>query len=373
MVLLFLAGCIEPYSPNLHGEAENIYVVSGEVTDREGYQVVEISKAAPIGQPVYIPVTGGVLSIEDDRGHVFGMEEFSAGQYRVWMDQQFLKAGNSYRLRIMLPDGDEILSDYDMMHSSPGMDSVYYERVEMISPVTGANVLAIQFYTDFHGTETDSRYYRWSAVETWEHHSPWPIEFYYDGKINVVDPPDYSLSVCWITKPISQVITLSTLNMITNDYLKLPIIYVDNSTTRLYFGYSVLITQHSLSEAAYNYWEQLRINNDHRGGLYEKQPLPVTGNLKNLTDPGKRILGFFQASGTSEKRFFIDAIRDMGIYYDEICSPYGLGRKGWREYTRADYPVYLVIYQRVRLIVDSHCVDCRYYGGVLEKPAFWPK
>jgi hypothetical protein len=259
------------------------------------------------------------------------------------------------------------------MHDCPVMDSVYYKRVDMISPESGANVKAIQFYTDFHGSETDSRFYRWSALETWEHHSPWPIEFYYDGKINVVDPPDYSLSVCWITKFNSKVTTLSTANMVTNDFFMLPINYVDNTTTRLYFGYSVLITQHALSEAAYNYWEQLRINNDHTGGLYEKQPLPVTGNLKNLTDPGKKVLGFFEASGTSEERIFIDGIKDMDIYYDAICDPYALGRKGWREYTRADYPVYMVIYNNMRLIVDANCVDCRYYGGVLEKPEFWPK
>ncbi len=130
MVFLFLAGCIEPYSPNLHGEAENIYVVSGEVTSKEGYQIVTVSKAAPIDQPLHIPVTGGVLSIEDDQGHVFSMEEFSAGQYRIWIDQQFLQAGTSYRLHIMLPNGDEILSDYDRMHDSPGMDSVYYKRLD---------------------------------------------------------------------------------------------------------------------------------------------------------------------------------------------------------------------------------------------------
>jgi hypothetical protein len=351
LVFLFFAGCIEPYSPNLHGEAEDIYVVSGEVTSQEGYQVVTISKAAPIDQPLHLPVTGGVLSIEDDQGHIFNMEEYSSGNYRVWIDQQFLHAGTSYRLHIMLSNGEEILSDYDMMHDCPEMDSVYY----------------------FHGSETDSRFYRWSAVETWEHHSPYPIEFYYDGKINVVDPPDYSLSVCWITEFISQVNTLSTVNMVSNDYIMLPINFTDNTTTRLYIGYSVLITQHALSEPAYNYWEQLRINNDRQGGLYEKQPLPVTGNLKNLTDPGKKVLGFFEASGTSERRIYIDGIKDMGIYYDSICSPYGLGRRGWQEYTRADYPVYLVMYNNVRLIVDPNCVDCRYYGGVLEKPEFWPK
>jgi hypothetical protein len=373
LVFLFLAGCIEPYSPNLHGEEENIYVVSGGVTSKEGYQIVSLSKAAPINQPIHIPITGGVLSIEDDQGHVFSMEEFSAGQYRVWIDQQLLHAGTSYRLHIMLSNGEEILSDYDMMHNCPVMDSVYYKRITMISPVTGANVEALQFYTDFHGDETDSRFYRWSAIETWEHHSPWPIQYFYDGKVNVVDPWDSSLRVCWITEPVAQVNTLSTANMVTNDFFMLPINYVDNTTTRLYIGYSVLITQHALSEPAYNYREQLRINNDHTGGLYEKQPLPVTGNLKNLSDPGKKVLGFFEVSGTSERRIFIDGIKDMGIYYDSICSPYPLDRLEWRPYTKADYPVYLVIYNNMRLLVDPHCVDCRKYGGVLEKPEFWPR
>jgi hypothetical protein len=371
--IVFMTGCIEPYSPDLQGENENIYVVSGEVTNHEGYQVVTISKAASVSQPVNIPVAGATLRIEDDQDHVFSMEEYSAGQYRAWIDQQFLLAGRSFRVHILLPDGEEIISDYDMIHSCPAMDSVYYKRIDMVSPESGANVKAIQFYTDFHAAETDSRYYRWSAVETWEHHSPWPIEYYYDGKVNVVDPPDYSLSVCWITEPYTRVTTLSTANMVSNDYPMFPIIYVDNSTTRLYFGYSVLITQHALSEAAYNFREQLRINNDHHGGLYESQPLPVTGNLKSVTDPGKKVLGFFEASGTSEKRIFIDAIRDMGIYYDAICSPYPLDRLEWKPYTRADYPVYMVRYKDARLLVDPHCVDCRKYGGVLEKPEFWPR
>ncbi len=373
LAFLLLNSCIETYSPDLHGAAENTYVINGGVTNHEGYQTVTVSRAAPIDQPLHIPVLGAVLTIEDDQGNLFNMQETSNGQYRAWIDQQFLHAGRSFRLHIILPDGEEILSDYDMMHDCPDVDSVYYERVNMISPVTGENVEALQFYTDFQGTENNTRYFRWSVLETWEHHSPWPIEFYYDGKVNKVDPPDYSLSVCWITEQFPQVYTLSTKNMVSNGYIRLPVNYADNTTTRLYVGYSLLITQHALSETAYNYWEQLRINNDHTGGLYEKQPLPVTGNLKNVTDPSKKVLGYFEASGTSEKRIFVDGIKDMGIYYDSICSPYPLGRFGWREYPRSTWPVYMVMYEDRRLIVDENCVDCRFYGGVLEKPEFWPK
>ncbi len=373
LVFLLLDGCIEPYVPHLYGEAEDIYVISGEVTNHEGYQTVSVSMAAPIDKPSNIPVTDCTLSIEDDQGNVFNMEGFSAGQYRVWIDQQFLHAGTSYRLRINLANGEEILSDYDMMHDCPDIDSVYYTRQNMLSLVTGDNVEGLQFYLDFQGSESDTRFYRWSALETWEHHSPWPIEMYYYGEIITVDPPDYSLSVCWITEPYPRVYTLSTNHLASNGYKRMPVNYVDNTTTKLYIGYSLLVTQHALSEAAYNYWEQLRINNDHNGGLYEKQPLPVTGNLMNISDPRKKVLGFFEASGTSERRIFVDGIKDMGIYYDSICSPYPLGRMGWREYPRSKWPIYLVRYNNYTLIVDINCIDCRYYGGVLEKPEFWPK
>jgi hypothetical protein len=132
------------------------------------------------------------------------------------------------------------------------------------------------------------------------------------------------------------------------------------------------MTQHALSESTYNYWEQLRINNASKGSLYEKQPMPVRGNMRNLTDPGKKVLGNFEASGTSEKRVFIDGIKDMGIYFDSICDPYVFPRKGWQEYPPSSYPVYIIIYKDAQLIVDRHCVDCREYGGVLEKPEFWP-
>ena len=366
--LPFLSGCIEPYSPDLPADTKDIFVISGEVTNHEGYQNVEISRASSIGEPQEIPVTGSTVSIEDDKGNLFTMHEYEPGKYRAWIQAQYLQAGTPYRLHVITPTHEEIISDYDTMYSCPDLDSIYYQRVEMISPVTGENVKALQFYADFHGSESDSRLYRFSMVETWEHHSAWPIQYYYAGQVYEVKPWDYSLYTCWNTKLFPRIYTLSTKNLISNDYIMLPLSYADNTTTRLFFGYSLLIIQHALSEAAYNYWEQLRINNDNHGGLYEKQPLPVEGNLRNLTNPDKRVLGNFGASGTSEKRIFVNGVKDMGIYYDSICSPY---KDPYYRY--GPRPVYFVKYGRDLFIVDKSCIDCRLYGGVIEKPQFWPK
>jgi hypothetical protein len=376
ILLITVLGCIEPYVPQLKGEAEDVYVVEGEVTNHAGYQIVTLSTASPIDEPQFYPVSDGLLTIEDDKGNAFGLEEYENGRYRVWMDQEFLNPGVSYRLLITTPSGEDIISDYDTMPACPPIDSAYNMREEVVTR-SGEILTGMQYYIDFYGSDTDSHFYRWTADETWEYHSPYPIEYYYNGTKNQVIPPDYSYMVCWVTKPVDKIFSVTTNNLVSNSYRKLPLHFVDNTTTKLYFGYSVLITQHALSAKAFDFWEQLRLNSGKDGGLYETQPLPVQGNLQNRTRPEKKVLGYFGASSVSQRRSYLDAVRDMGIAYDSVCSPYDLGRMGWREFTREDYPVYftyLFINSGYRLkILRTECVDCRARGGTIVKPEFWPE
>jgi|WetSurMetagenome_2_1015567.scaffolds.fasta_scaffold170024_2 hypothetical protein len=365
-------GCVESYIPNLKGGPEDIYVVSGELTDKPGYQTVTVSKASSVREQKYIPLSGCLVSIEDDEGHVFTLEEYGAGKYEVWMDQEYLRSGISYRSRIATPSGDEIISDYDRMPPCPGIDSVYYERKELITQNTGQTRTGLQFYVDFHGKDTDSRYYRWSAVETWEYHTAYPKIDYYDGDFHKIWPPDYTEHVCWSTLPVKRIFTLSTDKLISNSYKMMPVQFVDNTTNRLFIGYSVLITQYALSAPAYVFWEQLRINSIEQGGLYEKQPLSVEGNVHNITHPENKVLGFFGASSVTQKRIFVNGIHDMGVIDGYYCDPHPLGNAGWAEFTPEDYPVYYTYFGLEVRILDNICVDCQELGGSLIKPDFWP-
>jgi hypothetical protein len=376
IVFLLLSGCIEPYTPQLNSDPQDVYVISGEISSVPGYQEVSVSLAASVSKPMYTPVTGCSLIIDDDQGNSFPMEEYANGKYRVWVDGTYLNAGTGYRLRCTSLSGVNIQSDFDVMPEGPEMDTLYYVREEQTDE-KGVTIPGIQFYVSFSGSETDSRYYHWSVVETWEYHSPYVIEYYYDGGFHQVDPPDSTYRVCWETQPIDRIFNLATQNLAGNGVRNMPLQFVDNTTTKLFIGYSVLIGQHALSEPAYIYWEKLRMNNESQGGLYERQPLPVDGNLHNLSDPGKPVLGFFQASHLSQQRIFIPQVRDMGIRYDSLCSPTPLGRKLWKEFVRADYPVYYRYFYgpgyRYLRIIDNDCIDCRRLGGSLTKPEFWPE
>jgi hypothetical protein len=372
---MVLSSCITPYQPEIPSEAVYKYVVFGTVTDGSETQKVTVSKASPVGEPQFIPVSGCVVRIFDDKRNQFTMHEssFEPGDYLVEIDSQHLVPGKAFRVEINTPDGEMIESDFDRMPACPDVGDLYYEIDEIISEYTGQQVKGIRFYTDLNAQEVESRFFRWEVTETWEYHVDHPREWYYDGTVHHITPPDYSRKVCWSTERIKSVYTLSTINMTENRYARFPLHFVSSQTPRLVYGYSILVEQSALSEAAYSYWDQLRINSTGLGGLYEKQPLSITGNLHNEADPEQEVLGFFGVSSVRSKRIFISDVPDLTIDYTGYCTP-ALLEHGFAEITPSDYPAWLMGDGGgyTMNLLSNDCVDCLTYGGTNIKPDFWP-
>ncbi len=371
MILLF--ACIKPFDPSIDSNAANTYVVSGRVSNTEGWQEVEVSLSSPIESPLYIPVPGCQVTILDDKGHVFSLEESEPGNYRVWMDQQYLIPGTSYQVRVATPGGEELESGFDRMAAGPQVDSVYYHINDVPTPNPQVNLKVMQFYVDLNAKGDYSQYYKWEIVETWEYEAAHPLEYYYDGTHHVVDPPDYSKKVCWITGLVKNVFTVSTKSLSQNIYNQYPLQTVDGHTSRLGILYSTLVRQLALSEGAYNYWDQLRINSNEQGGLYEKQPFAIKGNLLNVSNPENDVLGYFYAASESTKRYFYHDVEGIVLDYSDQCYESVLGKFGWREYFPREYPIYYFYNEAGMLrILNCYCIDCRLQGGTIVKPDFWP-
>jgi hypothetical protein len=372
---LLLPSCITPYEPHIDSKNINKYVVSGQVTDNSEYQTVSISMTSPVNDPQYIPVSGCYARISDDKKNQFVMQESRTepGIYEVQIDSRYLNPGTSYKIDIITPDGTSIESDFDRMPQCPDVDDVYYNLKDLVSDVTGETTKGIQFYLDLDGGSINTRFFKWVLTETWEYRVDYPKEWYYDGSVHHISPPDYSRQVCWLTKQIKDIYTLSTSNLDENKYEMFPLKFVNNLTSRLLYGYSLLINQIALNEEAYSYWDQMRINSSEQGGLYEKQPLSITGNLHSTTDPDLEVLGFFSASSVKSKRIFIRNVENLEIEYTGYCTPVFL-KYGFIEINPSDYPAFLMgdETQYYMILLSNDCVDCLYYGGTNIKPDFWP-
>ncbi len=373
IILLLLTGCIKPYDPVIDANAENKYVVSGRITDQEGFQEVAVSLSSPIKEPKSIPVGFCQVNILDDKGNVFALEEYQPGQYRVWIDQANLAAGTSYKVKVITPTGETLESGFDKMPKCPPIDTVYYfvEDVPTTDPTVTSKVM--QFYVDLDAIGDYSQYYKWDIMETWEYHAAHPAQYYYDGTFHEIIPPDYSNNVCYTNNLVKNVFTISTKGLSQNTYKQYPLHSIDGQTQRLAYLYSILVSQVALTEQAYNYWEQLRINSNEQGGLYEKQPLAIKGNLLNLSTPEKDVLGCFYASSVSTRRYFFQHVQGIDMSFNNFCSEDPLGKFAWKEFSPDEYPVFYYFNESGYLrILGTYCIDCRKMGGTTVKPDFWP-
>jgi len=375
-LLVFLASsCIKRYKPDLNENATNKYVVQGMVGSIEGWQIVTISRTSSTDLAEYIPVNNCEIVILDDEGNSFALDPFEDGSYRVWMNQSSLVAGRAYKVVINTPTGDRIESDFDTMFEGPDeIGEVYYELANIQTDDPEVILYGIQFFTDFSASEEDGNYYRWKCTQTYEYKTLYPLEFYYDGAVQEVSPPDWSKNVCYKTDVVEGIFTLSTINLTTKEYPGFPLNFVQNTSNKLSIMYSLLVEQSTLSLEAYNYYDKLRINLEQSGGLYTSQPLAVKGNLSNVSNEDNEVLGFFQASSVAYKRVFVEApVPGLTLDYEEICSTDPLWL-GLFEIPPAEYPTYLYTEngQWQLVTMSKNCVDCRYSGGVLMKPDYWP-
>jgi hypothetical protein len=376
IILLFMAlfSCIKPFEPDIEGRDQALYVVSGQVTDREGYQYVSVSISSDVNTPTFIPARGCQVEIENDLGTVFSLEEMEDGTYRAWMEGSSLTPGRSYRVRVITPTGEVIRSSFDKMNPCPDIDDVYYELDDIPTNDPEIYEQGIRFFVDLDATGYESRYFRWEVEETYEYHMDYAREWYFDGTTHKIDPPDKSTQVCWYTGTVSDIFTVSTSNLEENIYKGYALHFVNSHTHKLTVMYSALLKQYALSQEAYAYWDKLRVNSQGQGGLYEQQPLPVDGNLHMPSDPDKRVLGFFGAAAVTYKRVFIESVEGLEVEPPPLCiGPVPHGIFGWADFDPNEYPIYFVrIDGAINTLVED-CLDCRRHGGVTDKPEFWPE
>ncbi len=359
---MFITGCVTKYIPDIK-EEKNLLVVDGLITDRPEPYRINLSISQPIGEKVsQNPLTGAQVNVTDDAGNTFFFSEKTTGSYES--DPGLFRGiiGRKYTLHIRTNSGAAKSYSYESypteLKSVPPIDNVYYEKVftgvnEYNKPVEGA-----QIYLDTHDSEDGCHYYRWNYEETWKFALHW-------------DVPN---QICWRTEN-SYVINLkSTTTLAENRISKYPLLFIDNSTDRLSEEYSILVSQYSLNQDEYDYWDKIQSVTENVGGLYDIVPASITGNLFCVEEPGQAVLGYFSVSSVSESRIFIkDHFSGQKNFYANCIGDTipggtqipGLGTYTWILYVHQLNPTYTVV------TYSQGCADCT-TRGTTTKPSFWP-
>jgi hypothetical protein len=365
------SSCIEPFEPEI-GERQSVLVINGTITDIPGPHEVTVSMSTPYNEPYFQPVDGCVVTVEDESGTYHSYYQSSPGRYHAYLPAPFLSVGKAYSLTVRTPQNLVYRSDFDTLLACPPIDTLYYDVQNRGTNLQGRTMNGIQFYSDLTGSAGTATNFRWLLEETWEYRTPYigqylyeyqggPITYFYTDHVHR----------CFMTHPVSGLHTASTRFLAGNAIRRNPLNYVSDETPRLLYKYSVLVTQQSLTDAAYSYWDQLETQSEESGGLYETQPYSIAGNLCNPENPDEKVLGFFYATQQQTSRLTVPndfnfdipgfaCTLDTASNYDDFLS---------------DFPYYLITLNPLGgfpfLFGNQDCFDCTERGGVTEIPEFW--
>lgn len=371
LLILFSTSCIEPFSPVIE-DSQEVLVINGVITDKPGMHYVDISRSTPYDDPSYKPIGECVVIVIDDNGEIIQFLEEEPGKYSADIPSSFLAVGKAYSLQVITPENEEYQSEYDTILPCPSIDSVYYEIQYKATADPDRQLPGIQLFLDMSGALSDSRNVVWKVEETWEY---WASLF---GTHILWGPGDGEefrsnpLFKCWKSFPLDRIYTGTTRNLSANKMQRVALNFVSNETDRLKRTYSLHVKQEALTLEAYTYWQSLNDQITESGGLYEKQPFTVPGNIYNVNDPEELVLGFFYASQVKEQRIYIHNDNLFSFYIPHISCEYESTSTLWGK-EDIEYPVYIYAPGPFQPTYTgpSECFDCRLQGGTNIKPDFW--
>jgi len=370
LVLLACVSCIVPYEPEI-SDSQEVLVISGVITDKPGFHYVTVSLSAPYNEPELKPVSGCIVSVEDESGDLKVYHEQIPGLYEIILETDFLGVGKSYSLSVLAPSGEEYRSDYDTLLACPPIDSIYYELQSQGTSDPEITYYGLQFYNDLVGNVDVARSFRWRLEETWEYTAPYSANAIYDEE-GFREFNGSNIFRCYMYTRVLDLYTASTRALAENRINKNALNFVSNQSPRLSYQYSLLVEQQSLSNDAFAYWDQMRTSASEGGGLYETQPSSTIGNIYNIRKPEEKVLGCFYATQIQEKRINVknESEFEVETYSCNLDTIYSLDE------FHDSYPYYMISIGEMPpgppwLHSEQQCFDCRRYGGTTTKPDFW--
>lgn len=286
--LLFLTSaifysCEDVINPQLES-AEPVLVIDAWINDLPDSQKVVLTRTQPYFQNILPPaVSGATVTITDQNGTVFSFLEDKPGEY-VWVpsgNDVFGTIGLNYTLSVQT-NGETFVAESRM------------GRVPVVDSITFFVQEGNQFIDDLYQAE----FWAKDPVETGDAY--W-IKFYKNG-IQQNKPSEIitaydagftkggNFSGVEFIPPIRRAI--NPFDTDENDQLLSP----------YQIGDSVSVQIHAVTEAAFNFLNQVAIQTDRPGGFSELFSTPlanVSTNIRNTNTNGSKVVGFFNVGAVS--------------------------------------------------------------------------
>jgi len=286
--VLLLTTCVQKIGVELPDASEKL-VVDGLISTLPGPYTVKLTKTAKYtegSEGTNFLVSGARVSITDDAGNREDLIEEDLGIYKTQQGGLQGQAGRTYSLSIETAEGKKYQSQPELLKPTTGVENIYYEFVE------GAPGKEEGFYVyiDTKDPAATEDYYRWS----WVHYEPLVYCF------NEMVPPSTTPTVltcctnCWEIRRCYGCVNISSDKLVNGSMISRQLLAIVPYTARS--KYFLYYEQQSLSREGYKFWKSLEEQSKNVGGIFDKPPASVRGNMSNVADADEIVLGYFGAS-----------------------------------------------------------------------------
>ncbi|MEI6050736.1 MAG: DUF4249 domain-containing protein [Bacteroidota bacterium] len=313
-----LTSCYKVYEPKID-TGKKVLVVNGMITNKVEVYHITLSYTEPFNSSrAADPATGADVTVTDDLGNRYLFKEGSSGNYTSDTSQFTAIPGRSYRLHILTPDLLEYESDPQKLFPEVHPDSVYSEfdskktldkNTGLVVLTHGANILA-----DIRNqSDTLPRFRLASNLVTQYFYTICPI----------MAPCDFFY--CWKTTNANSNINLTggIYSESSASIRKHLICFLDDNLFcyALYYYYSgatsyyqffmihhriIYLKLYTLNIESFLYYKSLDKQLQSEGKLFDPIAAQLNGNIKCITNPETKAIGFFEASSVSYSAYTVD-------------------------------------------------------------------
>jgi hypothetical protein len=327
-----MTSCYKVYDPHID-TTEKVLAVDGLITNQKDVYHVTLSYSRPFNsKEKATPVSAANVYVTDDVSNSYIFKETGKGDY-ISDSLQFTGIpGRTYRLHIITQDGTEYESDPQRLFPEAYPDSIYaeFDNKEILERVSGlkinthgANILA-----DIRNKSDSLPRYRLTSNLVMQYY----YIVYYQLNLYTVFHFDF---YCWQTVNACPNINLTggEYSLNSASVRKHPVCFLDDNfnvyalryglkfniedttgseiKTTYYQFYMIhhrilYLNQYTLNNEAYLYYKSLDEQMQSEGKLFDPIATQLNGNIKCISDPEIRAIGFFEASSVSNSAYIVD-------------------------------------------------------------------
>jgi hypothetical protein len=310
LVILF-AGCRDIYTPEVEAQ-QGVLVVEGLISNLNERSFVKLTLAKQYYDLTRrdTAVTKAKVIIMEDGSVDYYLHEIDSGYYVTYPAEFIAKPGHTYSLQIVTAKGEKYQSTPQLMLPSPTIDSLYGEILEkeyIYKDVHGKTVgkmeAGAQTYIDFRSNTLLPVQYRFkstllvgskyidrstspypSVIYVWEKHNP-------DNTINLTGSAGTHINLSVSAFPVSFYPF--------NEYLY---DLIDDEHIENWF---LQVRQYSLNQEAYQYYSDINKLLSSTGAIFDPIASQLSGNMTCISNPDRKVLGYFEVSGCIKTNFYI--------------------------------------------------------------------